>query len=132
MTASLTFTEAQAAAWRNKVARGFNTTDVAEEFCLLVSEVGEAIDAWRKYRTARPGMIRRILARLRLRSLPPPLIDLQPVRSEVADLLVFSLSIAQMCGFDAGEAVADKLRVNQARSYQRLPGGAHVQDKANA
>jgi hypothetical protein len=34
--------------WENKTAKGFNTTDVPLEFCLLQGEVAEAFDAWRK------------------------------------------------------------------------------------
>lgn len=41
---------AQKLAWENKLAKGFNTTDVPLEFCLLSGEVAEAFDAWRKGR----------------------------------------------------------------------------------
>ena len=41
---------AQKLAWENKVAKGFNTTDVPLEFCLLQGEIAEAFDAWRKGR----------------------------------------------------------------------------------
>ena len=41
---------AQQRAWENKVAEGFNTTDVPLEFCLLQGEIAEAFDAWRKGR----------------------------------------------------------------------------------
>ena len=41
---------AQQRAWENKVAKGFNTTDVPLEFCLLQGELAEAFDAWRKGR----------------------------------------------------------------------------------
>jgi hypothetical protein len=41
---------AQKLVWENKVAKGFNTTDVPLEFCLLQGEVAEAFDAWRKDR----------------------------------------------------------------------------------
>ena len=34
--------------YQNKVDKGFNTTDVNKEFCLLYVEVGEAYDAYRK------------------------------------------------------------------------------------
>ena len=37
-------------AWKNKVAKGFNTTDIPLEFCLLQGEIAEAFDAWRKGR----------------------------------------------------------------------------------
>ena len=36
--------------WENKVAKGFNATDVTLEFCLLRGEIAEAFDAWRKGR----------------------------------------------------------------------------------
>ena len=39
---------AQKLAWENKVAKGFNTTDVPLEFCLLQGEIAEAFDAWHK------------------------------------------------------------------------------------
>ena len=39
---------AQKLVWENKIAKGFNTTDVPLEFCLLQGEVAEAFDAWRK------------------------------------------------------------------------------------
>ena len=44
---------AQKLVWENKVAKGFNTTDVPLEFCLLQGEVAEAFDAWRKGRPDR-------------------------------------------------------------------------------
>jgi hypothetical protein len=37
-------------AWENKIAKGFNTTDIPLEFCLLQGEIAEAFDAWRKGR----------------------------------------------------------------------------------
>ena len=35
----------QKLAWANKVAKGFNTTNVPLEFCLLQGEIAEAFDA---------------------------------------------------------------------------------------
>lgn len=115
--------------WANKVRRGFNTTDVAEEWCLLMAELGEAVDAWRKHRAPAPGRIRRVLAWLGIRPLPPPVTDVQPVRLEVADVILFALGVAEMTRFDAGAAVEEKLAINEARAYRRLPGGAHVRDR---
>lgn len=34
--------------WQNKLNKGFNTTGVNKEFCLLYGEVAEAYEAWRK------------------------------------------------------------------------------------
>ena len=39
---------AQKLAWGNKLAKGFNTSDVPLELCLLSGEIAEAFDAWRK------------------------------------------------------------------------------------
>ena len=41
--------EAQQLAWANKLAKGFNTTDVPLEFGLLTAEIGEAFTARRKH-----------------------------------------------------------------------------------
>ena len=54
--------DAQARAWANKVAKGFNTTDVPMEFGLLYEEVGEPFSAWRK---GRPDLLREISLRCR-------------------------------------------------------------------
>ncbi len=126
----LTFAEAQARAWANKQSRGFNTTNIDREFCLLIAEIGEAYDAWRKT-TRRPPWYRRILAVLRLWPLPAP----KPHRSvclEIADVHIFTLGLAQMLGIDSAEAVTEKLAINEARQYQRLPGGTHVRVPSEA
>ena len=34
--------EVQKEVWQNKINKGFNTTDVNKEFCLLYGEVGQA------------------------------------------------------------------------------------------
>jgi hypothetical protein len=93
---------AQKNAWENKLAKGFNTTDVPLEFCLLVSEVGEAFDAWRK----------------------AP----EQVSQELADIAIFLFGLAEMTGTDLQEAVESKLAVNQARVYRKLRDGVHVKE----
>ncbi|MBV9010509.1 MAG: hypothetical protein JO272_00430 [Pseudonocardiales bacterium] len=40
--------EAQRLAWANKVAKGFNTSDVPLEFMLLHGEIAESFQAWRR------------------------------------------------------------------------------------
>ena len=95
---------AQKHAWQNKLAKGFNTTDVPLEFCLLNSEVAEAFDAWRR---GRPD-----------------------VAEELADIAIFLFGLAEMVGADLQEAVEAKLAVNEARVYRRLPNGVLVKDAA--
>ena len=88
---------AQKLAWENKLAKGFNTTDVPLEFCLLSGEVAEAFDAWRKGRAQ--------------------------VAEELADTAIFLLGLAEMIGADLQEAVQAKLAANEVRAYRRLPNG---------
>ena len=95
---------AQKLAWANKLAKGFNTTDVPLEFCLLNGEMAEAFDAWRKGR--------------------------RDVAEELADTAIFLLGLAEMIGADLQGAVEAKLAGNEARVYQRLPNGVLVKDTA--
>lgn len=92
---------AQKNAWENKLEKGFNTTDVPLEFCLLVAEVGEAIDAWRRNR--------------------------QAVADELADVAIFLFGLAEMTGTDLQDAVETKLAVNRERVYRQVGEGLHVQ-----
>ena len=70
----------------NKVAKGFNITDIPMEFGLLVEEVGEAFSAWRKQK---PGL-----------------------GGELADVAIFLLGLAEMTGNDLGAEVEAKLAAN--------------------
>jgi NTP pyrophosphatase (non-canonical NTP hydrolase) len=93
---------AQKLAWENKLAKGFNTTNVPLEFCLLSGEIAEAFDAWRKGR--------------------------QDAAEELADTAIFLLGLAEMIGADLQEAVEAKLAANEARVYRRLPNGVLVKE----
>ena len=88
---------AQKLAWENKVAKGFNTTDVPLEFCLLQGEIAEAFDAWHKGR--------------------------EDVGEELADVAIYLLSLAEMTGIDLQDQIEAKMAKNAARVYQRLPNG---------
>jgi NTP pyrophosphatase (non-canonical NTP hydrolase) len=95
---------AQQHAWQNKRVKGFNTTDVPLEFCLLNGEIAEAFDAWRKGR--------------------------QDVAEELADIAIYLLGLAEMTGVDLQDAVEAKLAVNKARTYRRLPNGTLAKDRS--
>jgi NTP pyrophosphatase (non-canonical NTP hydrolase) len=90
----------QQRAWANKVAKGFNTTDVAVEFGLLTAEVGEAFIAWRR--------------------------DLPDLGEELADVLLFLTSIATMTGVDLNDAVQAKLAKNERRVYRHDERGVAI------
>jgi NTP pyrophosphatase (non-canonical NTP hydrolase) len=97
---------AQKLAWENKVAKGFNTTDVPLEFCLLQGEIAEAFDAWRKGR--------------------------EDVGEELADVAIYLLSLAEMTGIDLQDQIEAKMAKNAARVYQRLPNGVLTKRNAEA
>ena len=93
----------QRLAWANKITKGFNTTDVPLEFCLLQGEVAEAFDAWRKGR--------------------------DHLGEELADAAIFLFSLAEMTGIDLQGEVEAKLAKNSTRRYERLPNGVLVKSE---
>lgn len=82
--------------WQNKIEKGFNTTDVSKEFCLLYTELGEAYDAYRK-KEANLG-------------------------EEMADVTIFLLSLAKMLDIDLEKEVKNKVEKNKKRVYKKLDG----------
>ena len=66
--------ELQKEIWQNKVDKGFNTTDVNKEFCLLYGEVAEAYDAYRKKK--------------------------DDLNEELADIAIYLMGLSEMLGFD--------------------------------
>lgn len=90
----------QRLAWENKKAKGFNTTDVPLEFCLLQGEVAEAFDAWRKGRA--------------------------DAGEELADVAIYLFSLAEMTGVDLQGEVQAKLAKNAHRSYRPVSNGVLI------
>jgi NTP pyrophosphatase (non-canonical NTP hydrolase) len=86
-------------------AKGFNTTDVPLEFCLLQGEVAEAFDAWRKGRA--------------------------DLGEELADVVIYALSVAEMAGVDLQVEVEAKIAKNSDRVYRTLPNGVLVKDSSS-
>ena len=82
----------QQQAWANKLAKGFNTSDVALEFGLLTAEIGEAFTAWRR--------------------------GLPDLGEELADVLIYLSGLAEMTGIDLAAEVRRKLVINEARQYR--------------
>lgn len=82
---------AQQLAWKNKIDKGFNITDVPLDFCLLQGEIAEAFNAWRR--------------------------DRDDFGEELADIALFLFSLAEMNGVDLQTAIADKITKNAGRRY---------------
>ena len=88
--------EMQKEVWQNKLEKGFNTTDVSKEFCLLYGEVGEAYEAYRKKK--------------------------DDLGEELADVLIYLLAISEMLGFDLETEAEKKLIKNKNRVYKKVDG----------
>ena len=69
--------------YQNKVDKGFNTTDVNKEFCLLYGEVGEAYDAYRKGK--------------------------DDLGEELADIAIYLLGLSEILGKDLEEEIKNKV-----------------------
>lgn len=77
---------------KNKVEKGFNVTDIEEEFRNLKSELEEAVEAFRS----------------------KSVVD---VAEELADIAIYTLGIAELLGIDMEEAINNKMTVNENRVY---------------
>ena len=82
--------------WLNKINKGFNTTDVNKEFCLLYGEVGEAYEAYRKKK--------------------------DDLGEELADSAIYLMGLSEMLGFDLSDEVEKKVSKNEKRVYKNIDG----------
>lgn len=88
--------EIQKEVWQNKLNKGFNTTDVNKEFCLLYGEVAEAYDAFNKKK--------------------------EDLGEELADIAIYLLAISEMLGFDLQSEIENKVAKNAKRVYKNING----------
>ncbi|MEV4081422.1 MazG nucleotide pyrophosphohydrolase domain-containing protein [Nonomuraea fuscirosea] len=96
----------QKRAWENKLAKGFNTTDLPLEFALAHGELSEAFEAARKHP--------------------------ETLGEELADVLIFLTSIAEMKSIDLDAAVEAKMAKNKTRRYERGPHGTLIKTDEEA
>ena len=82
--------------YQNKIDKGFNTTDIAKEFCLLYGEVSEAYEAYRK---KKPDL-----------------------NEELADIAIYLLGISEILGFDLEKEIENKVKINEKRVYKTIDG----------
>ena len=82
--------------WQNKINKGFNTTDVNKEFCLLYGEVSEAYEAWLKKK--------------------------EDINEELADIAIYLLGLSEMLGFDLETEIKNKVEKNAKRVYKNING----------
>jgi NTP pyrophosphatase (non-canonical NTP hydrolase) len=82
--------------FENKLAKGFNTTDVSFEFGLTYGELGEAFDAYRK--------------------------KLPDLGEELADVAIYLLGLASILNINLEEEILKKVEKNKKRAYEKIDG----------
>lgn len=94
--------ELQKEVMRNKMEKGFNTTDVAIEFCRAHEELSEAFSKFNKNQDG--------------------------VAEEFADVAVFLLGICEILGYDLEKELLNKIEVNKNRKYlkSKSPDGKDI------
>ena len=94
--------ELQKEVMRNKLEKGFNTTDVAMEFCRAHEELSEA---YSKFSKSQDG-----------------------VAEEFADVAIFILGMCEILGYDLEKELSDKIEKNKKRKYvkSKTPDGKDV------
>ncbi len=92
----------QKEAMENKVKHGFNTTDIALEFCHAHEELSEAFHKFNK--------------------------NEEGVAEELADVMIFLLGLCEILGFDLEKEVVGKMEKNKNREYEKKksPDGKDV------
>ncbi|MFA6077056.1 MAG: MazG-like family protein [Candidatus Paceibacterota bacterium] len=90
---SINLKELQKEVMRNKLEKGFNTTNVALEFCRAHEELSEAFS---KHNKNQPG-----------------------VAEEFADVMIFILGMCEAMGFDMEKELIAKIEKNKKRKYRK-------------
>jgi NTP pyrophosphatase (non-canonical NTP hydrolase) len=80
----------------NKIAKGFNVTDIPLEFAYLYEEVAEAFEAWRKKK--------------------------DDLGEELADVAIYLLGMSEILGFDLEAEILKKMNKNEKRVYEHHDG----------
>lgn len=88
--------------FQNKINKGFPIDDVNREFCYLYGEVAEAFDAFRNKK--------------------------DDLNEELADIVIFTLGIAEMLNIELEDALLNKIDKNNKRVYVKNDKGVLVKE----
>lgn len=99
---SVSLKDLQKEVMRNKLEKGFNTTDISLEFCRAYEELAEA---FAKVNKREDG-----------------------VGEEFADVVIFLLGMAEILDIDLEKELVSKIEKNKARKYKKIksPDGKDV------
>lgn len=82
--------------FENKVAKGFNTTDVSFEFGLTYGELAEAFDAYKN--------------------------KLPNIGEELADVVIYLIGLAAILNINLENEILNKVEKNKNREYKKIDG----------
>jgi len=82
--------------YQNKVAKGFNTTDVYKEFCYMYGEISEACDAY--------------------------ILKKDSIGEELADVAIFLLGLSEILDINLEAEILRKVEINEKRKYIQKDG----------
>ncbi len=86
----------QKAIYDNKIAKGFNTTDINLEFNLTYGELAEAFNAYHK--------------------------KLPDLGEELADVTIYILGLATILNINLEDEILKKVEKNKNREYKKING----------
>ncbi|GEM_PF-795501 len=82
--------------YQNKIAKGFNVTDVFQEFCFIYGELSETCDAYRKKK--------------------------DDLGEELADVALYLIGLSVLLGINLEEEIMRKMEKNEKRKYENRNG----------
>ena len=89
-------TELQKKVYQNKIAKGFNVTDIYMEFCYAYGELSEACDAYLKKK--------------------------DDLGEELADVVLYLLGLSEILGINLEKELLSKFEKNEKRQYIQKDG----------
>lgn len=92
--------------YQNKIKKGFNTTDIYKEFCLIHEEVSEACRSHYKKE--------------------------YKVGEELADVVIYILGLSEILNIDLERELKRKVKINKKRKYVKFGGVLQKHKKFNS